>query len=371
MDLYGILGIEKNASKDEIKKAYRKLAMKYHPDRNSGDTEAEKKFKEVNEAYSTLSDDSKRQQYDMFGSTGWATGGWNPFGGWFGGNAQNVDFGDIFESFFGWGFNGQSGWRQRRTEFKWEDLEYNLKIDLKTSIYGSKETIEFKKRETCGTCNGEGGSEKTTCKKCNGHGQVTQTSQSIFGTIQQTVTCDECHWSWESFKNICWDCNGEKRKVEKKKIDIDIPAWIDNGMIIKMTGEWNDGVWTKASWDLYIKFSIPTEEKGLKRDGANLHYTVEVDVIEAILWTTKDFSIPILWKRNIEIKAGTSHWTIIKINNDGVKHIDSEDKWDLIITVNIKIPKKISKIERSHYEAIATEKKINVNKGWIFEKIFK
>ena len=369
MDLYGILWVEKNASKDEIKKAYRKLAMKYHPDRNSGDSEAEKKFKEVNEAYSTLSDDSKRQQYDMFGSTGWAAG-WNPFGGWFSWNAQNVDFGDIFESFFGWWF-GWSTWRKRKTEFKGEDLEYNLHIDLKTSIYGGNETIEFKKRETCNTCDGDGWSGKTTCKKCNGHGQVTQTSQSIFGTIQQTVTCNECHGSGESFETICNDCHWEKRKVENKKIDIDIPAWIDNGMIIKMTGEWNHGVGTKASWDLYIKFSIPSEEKELKRDWVNLHYTIEVDVIEAILWTTKEFSIPIIWKRNIEIKSWTSHGTIIKINNDWVKHIDSEDKWDLIITVHVKIPKKISKIERSHYEAIASEKKLNVNKGGVFEKIFK
>lgn len=367
MDLYGILGIEKNANKDEIKKAYRKLAMKYHPDRNSGNKEAEAKFKEVNEAYSTLSDDSKRQQYDMYGSTGGAAG-WNPFGGWW---AQNVDFWDIFESFFGGWFSSQGGWRKRRTEFKWEDLEYNLKIDLKTSIYWATQTIEFKKRESCTTCNGEGGSEKTTCSKCNGHGQVTQTSQSIFGTIQQTVTCDECSGSGESFKNVCWDCHGEKRKVQKKKIDIDIPAGIDNGMIIKMTGEWNDWVWTKASWDLYIKFTIPTEEKDLERDGTNLHFTIEVDVIEAILGTTKEFMIPILGKRNIEIKSGTSHGTILKINNDWVKHIDSESKWDLIITINIKIPKKLSRIEREHYEAIASEKKLNVNKSWVFEKIFK
>ena len=344
MDLYGILGIEKNANKDEIKKAYRKQAMKYHPDRNSGDKEAESKFKEVNEAYSTLSDDSKRQQYDMYGSAWWAAG-WNPFGGWFWGSAQGADFWDIFESFFGWARNGGS--RQRRTEYKGEDLEYNLNIDLKTSIYGTNETIEFKKRESCGTCNGDGWSGKTTCTKCNGHGQVTQTSQSIFGTIQQTVTCDQCSGSGESFKDICNDCHGEKRKVVKKKIDIEIPAWIDNGMIIKMTGEWNDGVGTKQCGDLYIKFTIPSEEKGLERDGVNLYYTIEVDVIEAILGTNKDFVLPIIGKRNIEIKSGTSHGTIIKINNDGVKHIDSEEKWDLIITVNIKIPKKLSKKERA------------------------
>ena len=368
MNLYEVLGLDKSASKEEIKKAYRKLAMKYHPDRNSGDAEAEKKFKEVNEAYSTLSDDAKRQQYDMFGSTWWAAGG-NPFGGWFGGNAQNVDFWDIFESFFwGW-FNGWSQ-RARRTEFRWEDLEYNLNIDLKTSIYGGEQTIEFKKKQSCGTCNWEGGSGKKTCSKCNGHGRVTQTSQSIFGTIQQTVTCDECNGTGESFENICSDCNGNKRTVENAKIDLEIPAGIDNAMVIKMTGEWNDWVGTKATWDLYIKFSVPREEKWLKRDGEHLYYSIEVDVIEAILGTKKEISLPILGKRTVEIKAWTQDGTVIKIAQDGVKHIEWDDKWDLHLTVKIKIPKKLSKIERSHYEAIAKEKKINVNKWWVFEKLF-
>ena len=195
--------------------------------------------------------------------------------------------------------------------------------------------------------------------------------QSIFWTIQQKVTCDECHGSWEVFESVCSDCNWEKRKVVKKTIDIDIPAGIDNGMIIKMTDEWNHWVGTKAHGDLYIKFSIPTEEKWLKRDGSNLYYTIQVDVIEAILGTQKDINIPIIWKRTIDIKAGTSHGTVIKISSDGIKHVDGDDKWDLFITVEIKIPKKLSKIERSHYEAIAKEKKINVNKWWVFDKIFK
>jgi molecular chaperone DnaJ len=371
MDLYGILGIEKNANKDEIKKAYRKLAMKYHPDRNGGDKEAETKFKEINEAYSTLSDDGKRQQYDTYGSAGWAAGG-NPFGGGFSGGADNVDFGDIFESFFGWA--GRSGWRgsrQRRTEFKWEDLEYNLNIDLKTSIYGATETIKFKKKEACSPCDGQWGSWKKTCSKCNWAGQVTYTTQSIFGTIQQSGACDECQWSWENFEDTCTFCNGEKRRVMNKEIDIDIPAGIDNGMIIKMTSEWNDWVWTKACWDLYIKFSIPQSEKSLTRDWVDLYYTVEIDVIEAILGTKKEISVPIIGKRNIEIKAGTTHGTVVKLSNDGVKHIDSDDKWNLFITIELKIPKKLSKVERSHYEAIAQEKKINVNTWWVFEKIFK
>lgn len=367
MNFYEVLGIDKSASKDEIKKAYRKLAMKYHPDRNSWDSEAEKKFKEVNEAYSTLSDDAKRQQYDMFGSTGWAAGG-NPFG-WGFSWAQNVDFWDIFESFFGGGFNGWSQ-RTRRSEFKWEDLEYNLKIDLKTSIYWGVETITFNKKETCVTCNWEGGSGKKTCGKCWWHGKVTQTSQSIFGTIQQTVSCDACGGTGEVFEETCSNCHWEKRKVVKKSIDIDVPAGIDNGMVIKMTDEGNHWVGIKACGDLYIKFSVPLEEKWLKRDGDNLYYTVEVDVIEAILGTKKDVNIPIIGKRSIEIKAGTQDGNVIKLSDDGVQRIQSEEKWDLFITVKIKIPKKLSKIERSHYEAIAKEKKINVNKWGVFEKLF-
>lgn len=368
MDLYSVLEIDKWASKEEIKKAYRKLAMKYHPDRNAWDKEAEAKFKQVNEAYSTLSDDSKRQQYDMFGSTWGTAGGWNPFWGWFWGQQVDVDLWDIFESFFG----GWASWnsRKRRTEFAGEDLEQHLNIDLKTSIYWWKEKIKFHKKETCAKCDWEWGSGKTTCSKCNGRWQVTHATQSIFGMVQQTVTCDACSWTWETFKETCSSCNWEKRKTIKKEIEIDIPAWIDNWMIIKMTGEWNDGVWTKASWDLYIKFSVKLEEKWLKREWVNLYYDLEIELVEAVLWTTKEINIPIIWKRKIDIKAWSSHWDIIKKSWDWVKHIDSDAKWDLIIKLSIKVPKKLSKKERELYEEIAKEKKLNVNKWWVFQKLF-
>ncbi len=368
MDLYKVLELEKNASKDDIKKAYRRLAMKYHPDRNAWDKDAEKKFKEINEAYSTLSDDAKRKQYDMFGTAWWAAWGGNPFWWWFGWAQVDVDLWDIFESFFGgwmwW------AWRKKQTTFKWEDLEHLLNIDLKTSIYWGKEKISFNKKETCAKCDWEWGSWKTTCSKCNGRWQITYTSQSMFGTIQQTGVCDQCSGSWETFSSMCSSCHWEKRKVVKKEIEVDIPAWIDNGMIIKMTGEWNNWVWTKAHWDLYIKFGVKLEEKWLKRDWVNLYYDLEIDVIEAILWTKKEINIPIIWKRNIEIKAWTSHWTTLKIPWDWVKHIDSESKWDLFINLSLKIPKKLAKKERELYEEIAKEKKINVNTGWVFKKMF-
>ncbi len=363
-DLYGVLDIDKSASKEEIKKAYRKLAMKYHPDRNAGDKDAEAKFKEVNEAYSVLSDAGKRQQYDTYGSTGWAG---NPFGGsgWF----QGDDISDIFNSFFGGGFSWTSRWQRRET--RGEDLEYDLKIDLKTSIYGGTESIEFNRRNACSGCDGIWGSGKQTCGTCWGQGQVTQTSQSPFGVIQQTRTCPDCEGSGESFKELCSECHGEKRVLKKETLDIDIPAGIDDGMVIKMTWEGNAGVWTSVPGDLYIRFYVQSEENWLTRDWADLHYDLELDLIEAVLWTKKEVNIPIIGKRSIAVEAGTQAESILKISGDGVKYIDRDAKGDLIIHLHIPIPKKLGKKERELYEELASEKKLNVNsKKWVFEKIF-
>lgn len=362
-DFYEVLGLEKWVENEAIKKAYRKLAMQYHPDRNPGDAEAEKKFKEINEAYGILSDPQKRQQYDMFGSTSGMGG--NPFWWWF----QAEDLGDIFSSFFGGGF---WGWARRRpSEQRGEDIEYDLHIDLKTSIYGGKEKIEFNKREACGHCDGVWGSEKKTCSTCNGRGQVTHTSQSPFGVIQQTRTCSDCNGTGETFEHICSECQGEKRTLIKKSLEVEVPAGIDDGMVIKLTGEGNDGIATKASGDLYVRFYVQESEKWLTRDGVDLHYTLEIDLIEAILGTKKEIQIPILGRRTISIDAGTQAESILKISGDGVKYIDRDAKGDLLLHIHIPIPKKLGKKERELYEEIAKEKKLNVcNKKWVLEKLF-
>lgn len=360
---YETLGVEKTASVEEIKKAYRKLAMQYHPDRNKWDKDAEAKFKEVWEAYGVLSDDSKRKQYDMFGSSG----GSNPF--WGGGFQTDFDVWDIFEQFF-WGWFGWTS-RKRSTSHRWEDLEYTMNIDLKTSIYGGKETIEFNKRVSCEECKWEGWSGKKSCSDCDGSGRTTRTSQTPFGVIQQTTACSTCSGTGEVFEEICSTCKGDKRALKKIEIDIDIPPGIDDDMVIKLTGEWNDGVGTDVGGDLYVKFAVESTEKWLKRDGVDLHYTIEVDVVEAVLGTKKDITIPILGKRTITIDGGTQSGTVIKISGDGVKHIDRDAKGDLLIRVDIKVSKKLGKKERELYEQIASEKKLNVlNKKGVVEKLF-
>jgi molecular chaperone DnaJ len=368
MDLYQTLGIEKDATSDEIKKAYRKLAMKYHPDRNAWDKNSENKFKEINEAYQVLSDSSKKQQYDRFGSTSWASWGW--FWGWFWWWVD-VDLWDIFEQFFWWQ-SGWSGWRwTRKSEQRGEDIEQIIEIDLKTSIYWAKEKVKINKRISCLKCEWVWWHNKKTCSKCNGRGQVSYTTQSIFGTIQQTWTCDSCSGSGETFESVCNSCSGSKRVLGKKEIDLDIPAWIDNWMVIKLEAEGNDWIWTKASGDLYLKFKVSLEEKGLKRKGSDLFYEIEIDIVEAVLWTKKEINIPIIWKRNIEISAWTISWMVLEISKDWVKDVQSDRKWNLYITINIKTPKKLTKREKELYLEIAKEKKINVNNHkWIFENIF-
>ena len=367
MEYYNTLGLEKWASKEEIKKAYRKLAMQYHPDRNSGDKEAEAKFKEVNEAYWVLSDDQKRQQYDTF----WKSGGG---ASWFQAWGFDVDISDIFESFF-WGQGGArwaGGQRRRRSsEQKGEDIETYVNIDLATSIKWGKKTISYNKMSSCWECSWVGGEGKKECSKCNGSGYVTYTKQSMFGVIQQTWACDECNATGESFETLCSICNGQKRVSTKVDYDLEIPAGIDDSMVIKIAEEGNEGIGTNAKWDLYVKFRVEQEDGDLKRDGNNLHYDLEIQIIEAILWTTKDINIPIIGKRSISIDSGTQMGTTLTIKWDGIKDVQYDQKWDLFIHLDIKIPKKLSKKEREHYEEIAKEKKLNVcNKKWIFEKIF-
>ena len=362
-DYYEILWISRQASEEEIKKAYRKLAMQYHPDRNKWDKASEEKFKEVNEAYSVLSDVSKRKQYDTYGSVWWNSGF-----SWF---SWDVDISDIFESFFWGGFSSQSS-RRKTSERRWEDLEYNLKIDLKTSIYWAKQKISFEKYEWCDVCEWVGWKWKKSCETCKGSGYVRYRQESFFWVIEQTAPCDTCSWSGETFEHICSACKWQKRVSMKKELEIEIPAWIDDAMVIKISWEWNAWVGTKQKWDLYVRVSIDLEEKWLTRKWNNLYYTLELDLLDAILWTQLEVNIPILWKRKLKIATGTQFGTKIRLPEDGVKHINRDQKGDLIINLDIHIPKKLSKKEKELYEKIALEKgkRSSSEEGGVFSKLF-
>ena len=366
MEYYSLLEVEQTSTKDEIKRSYRKLAMKYHPDRNKWDKEAEAKFKQINEAYGVLSDDAKRRSYDTYGKAG---AGWNPFGWW--AQGFDVDLWDIFSSFFG----GQAGWWRRRAnpnaETRWEDVETYVQIELGTAIQWWKKNITYNVLKTCHTCSWVGWEKKTTCQKCSGQGYVTYTKQSMFGVVQQTWVCDECHGSGENFEELCEMCNGQKRVSTRVDYELDIPVGIDDGMVIKIEWEWNDGINTKAKWALYIKFKVEQEYKWLKRDGIDLHYNHEIHVLEAILGTTKEIIVPILGKRTIEVKSGTQVGTIAKTAWAGIKDVQYDRRGDLFVHLDIKIPKKLSKVDREIYTKLAYDKKINVhNHTGILEKLF-
>ncbi len=361
-EYYSVLWLSKWASEEEIKKAYRKLAMQHHPDR-WWDAE---KFKEINEAYWVLSDANKKREYDTY----WSVWGWNPF--WSGGFSSawfDVDLWDIFEQFFG-GSSRTSQKRKRSSSFAWEDIETVLSIDLKTSVIWGKTKLKYEKYVVCSDCHGAWGEWKSICPDCHGSGYVKYRQQTMFGTIEHTWTCERCNWSGETLEKVCSKCGWQKRLRKTVELDIDIPAGIDDGMVIRINGEGNDWIGAE-SWDLYVRFKVNTIEKNLIRKWVDLHLDLEVNVIEAILGTTREVNIPIIWKRNIVIETGTQVWTIIKIPWDWVKYIDKDKKWDLFVNVIIKIPKKLTDTERECFEKIAKENKLNVhNKKWIFEKIF-
>ncbi|MCK9272422.1 DnaJ domain-containing protein [Candidatus Gracilibacteria bacterium] len=363
---YDILGVSKDATGEEIKKAYRKKAMESHPDRHGGDKEKEAQFKKINEAYGVLSDTGKKAHYDRFGSTE----GMGGFGGGQGGFNVDFDIGDIFESFFGQGFGGNTGGRKKKNE-NGEDIEINVKLDFGESILGVKKTINFDRKEVCSDCAGSGAKKGTTpktCITCHGTGQVRKRVNSFFGVIEQASACPTCHGSGVIIEEKCGKCNGNKRIVEKIKKEIDVPAGIDNEMTLKIKGEGNKGT-NGRNGDLYVIFSVPDSFDGLVRENSNLFYDLILDPVEAVLGIKKKVKLPLLGERTIEIKIGIQDGEIIKFKGDGVKDVGRDIKGDLFIKVKIKIPTNPTKKEKELYEQIAEIKGIETNKG-IFGKIF-
>ncbi len=337
-DYYEVLGVAKNASDDEIKKAYRKLAMKHHPDRNPDDKGAEEKFKEAKEAYEVLSDADKRAAYDQFGHEGVnPQGGPGGFGG-FGGGAGGFDFSDIFEGIFG-GAAGGAGRGGRSNVYRGADLRYNLEISLEEAARGTETKIRIPTLEECETCHGTGakpGTEPSTCPTCQGHGQVRM--QQGFFSIQQT--CPRCHGSGKIIADPCGTCHGQGRVKKHKTLSVKIPAGVDEGDRIRLAGEGEAGVNGGPAGDLYVQIHLKAHAL-FKRDGDDLHCEMPVSFATAALGG--EVEIPTLdGHARLKVAAETQSGQVLRLKGKGIKGVRSHTAGDLYCHVLVETPVKLS-----------------------------
>lgn len=350
-DYYDILGVSKTASPDDIKKAYRKIAIKFHPDKNPDDPTAEDKFKEAAEAYEVLSNPEKRQRYDQFGHRGV-----NGSGGSGGMNMDDIfsQFGDIFgggspfESFFGGAATG-SGRRVR----KGSNLRIKLKLDLQEIANGAEKKIKVKRHVTCNTCSGNGaknGSSLQTCSTCGGSGQVRKVVNTMLGQMVSTTTCGVCNGEGKIITDRCDVCFGEGRVLQEEALSIKIPAGVSEGMQLSMSGKGNVPPRGGVAGDLLIVIE-EEEDDVLKRDGQNIIYDLYVNFADAALGTTVE--VPTIeGKVKIKVDPGTQSGKILRLKGKGIKEINGYAKGDQLIHVNIWTPKQLSREETTILERL-------------------
>jgi len=351
-DFYEILDVSKNASKEDIKKAYRKQALKFHPDKNPGDDSAEEKFKEAAEAYEVLSDDDKRARYDRFGHAG--LGG--AAGGGFGGQGMTVEdifssFGDIFGDAFG-GFGGFGGSRRSsRAVRKGSNLRVKVKLDLQEIANGAEKKIKVNKYVSCSSCEGtgaEGGSSYSTCNTCNGNGQVTRVSNTFLGQMQTVTSCPTCGGEGKIITNKCKGCYGEGIVKEEEVIPISIPAGVAEGMQMTVSGKGNAARRGGINGDLLVLIQEEHHPE-LIRDGNDLLYNLHISIPQASLGAAVE--IPTVdSKVKIKIEPGTQPGKILRLRNKGIPDVNGYNKGDLLVSINVWIPKNLTKEEQKLIE---------------------
>ena len=374
-DYYEVLGLSKGADEAEIKKAYRTMAKKYHPDLNPGNAEAEAKFKEVNEAYDVLSDADKKAKYDQFGHAAFdpAAGGGYGGGAYGGGFGDFGDIGDIFSSFFGGGFGGSSGQR-RNAPMRGEDIAVRITVSFEEAAFGTKKDVSYNRIQKCSDCGGSGaakGTKAETCKTCGGSGQRRVTQRIGGMAFQSTTTCDACRGTGKIIKTPCTECNGKGYVKVNKKLSVNIPAGIDDGERIALRGQGCDGRNGGPAGDLIITVSIK-KHSIFERDGYNIYCDVPITVTEATLGATID--VPTLeGNQKFEIPDGTQPGTQFTLKQKGIPYINNSNRrGDLVFTVNVEIPKGLNKEQKERMIAFAESCKESnyTRKQSFFKRIF-
>jgi len=345
-DYYDILGINKNANPEEIKSAYRKQAVKYHPDKNPGDKAAEDKFKEASEAYSILSDKKKKENYDNFGHAAFENGGGGQSGGF--GGFSGADFSDIFEDFFG-DFGSSSRSRNKRSSSnRGSDLRYDLSITLEEAYLGKKQNIQFSTSEKCNTCKGNGskpGYSPERCGYCGGSGRV-RSSQGFF-TVQQT--CPQCAGSGKEITNPCNDCNAQGIKKASKKITVTIPKGVDDGTRIRLADKGEAGSRGGANGDLYLFINVKPHEL-FKRSDENLFFEFPISIADAALGTTIEIPTIDGGKAKIKIPEGTQSGKQFRLKGKGMPYMRGSGDGDLYVQINTEVPVSLNKEQKDLLE---------------------
>lgn len=372
-DYYEVLGLTKSASEDDIKKAYRKLAKKYHPDVNKA-ADAEAKFKEINEAYEVLSDPQKKATYDQFGHAGmdgFQSGG---FSSGFGGMNMD-DLGDIFSSFMG-GMGGFSGFNfggsssRRSGPLKGDNRYMTMDIDFLDSVHGVDKLVNITVDKMCTHCDGTGAASKAdieTCPTCRGSGRVTRQSRTPFGVIQQQTVCPDCRGTGKRIKKVCPHCNGNGYNTIKEQVEVSIPAGIGSGQQVRLAGYGERGENGGPNGDLYIEIRV-RPHKYFTREGNNIRISVPISALDATLGTTVD--VPTAYGDvEMSVPAGTQPGQQLRLKGYGIKDLRTNNVGDQYVEIQIEIPKKLTREEKELYEKLANRKKESVFEK--FKKNFK
>ena len=366
-DYYDLLGVHRAASDEDIKKAFRKLAMEYHPDRNKRDGAAEK-FKEINEAYQVLSDPQKRSAYDRYGHAGVSgNGGARGFEGF----DNFAGFGDIFDAFFGGGTRTRPNAPRRGA-----DLKYALTVDLEETAFGVEKEISLERIEVCSDCNGSRstpGSSPSLCANCSGSGEVRRAHESVFGHFVQVVPCNVCRGEGQTITNPCDTCRGSGRERRSRTLEVAIPAGIEDGLQIRLRGEGEAGHNGGSPGDLYVLIRVRQHEV-FRREGNDILYTLQINMAQAALGAK--VTVPTITDEiaELDIPAGTQTGAVFQLKNKGIPYIRSSRKGDQLVTVDVQTPKKLTDDQRLLFEELARSfgddaDGIGINDRGFFDKL--